>query len=154
MTRSHLIVLALLLSVGVNLLVAGTLLGRLSRQGESVPPPPMDWAARELPGAQRGAVRAALRERLPAVQPQRRALRESMQAIRRLATAEEFDPQAMRAALARQRAAQSAYQAVMHEAAVEVAASLPRAQRMDFLSRALQRDSQRRVRPGALPDRR
>jgi uncharacterized membrane protein len=147
MTRSHGIALALLLSVGVNLVVAGAFLGRLSRQGEPVPPP-MDWAARELPAEQRGAVRAALRERLPAVQPQRRALRESMQTIRRLATAEEFDPEAMKAALARQRAAQSAYQALMHEAAVEVAATLPREQRMALLGRALQREvPQHRRRP-------
>jgi uncharacterized membrane protein len=55
----------------------------------------------------------------------------------------------MKAALARQRAAHSAYKAVMHEAAVEVAATLPREQRMALLGRALQRDAPNRRRPPA-----
>lgn len=134
MNKQQTILLALVLSLAANLLIAGVLIGRASRPA---PEPPMAWAAQELTPQLRSEVRQRLKERAPRVRPLRAQMRDAMQAVRRLAAEDEFDPQAMRQALARLREAEAAYQAFMHEEVLNLAASVDREARLSILGRAL-----------------
>jgi uncharacterized membrane protein len=132
------LVIALLLSAALNLLIAGVLLGRWTR-GEAPQPPPLQWTARDLAPETRQQVRDRLQERMTDVRPLRAEMREASAAVRRAAVAEPFDASALRQALAELRRIQQQYQGVMHDSVVDIAAELPREQRLALLRQALER---------------
>jgi uncharacterized membrane protein len=124
--------------MAVNLLVAGVLMGRVGAK----PPeeaPPMAWAARELDPEVQQLVRRRMREALPNVRPVREEMRSASIELRRLMAADDFNPEAAKAALARMRAVTDRYQQLVHENLVELAAELPKEQRAALLRAALHR---------------
>lgn len=137
MSKRHLLVLALLLSVSVNLLVAGVLIGRVGRTPHA--PPPMDWAGRELDAQTRDLVRSRLREQQAAFRPLRREMVHATGAVRAAISATDYDPEVLAAALAQLRDVTGRYQKLAHDNLVNVSAELPREQRMALLRSALQR---------------
>lgn len=136
MNKQHLL-LALLVSLSVNLLVAGVLLGR-----RGAPPPeapPFAWAAQQLEPATQRLLRQRMRQQLPAVRPVRAEMSRATNAVRLAVDTPDFDPEALARALADMRTATSRYQQLMHEGIVELAKELPREQRVALARSAMQR---------------
>lgn len=147
MNNKSLLVVALLVSLAVNLLIAGVVIGR---KGAPPPePPPMAWAAQRMDAATQRLVRQRMRERLPVVRPLREAMRRANMRLQRVLGAEELDPQALADALKQLRDASVAYQAEIHANLVNLAAELPREQRTALVAAALSRE--RGMRPAAGP---
>ena len=144
MTRQTALLVALLLSVAVNLLVAGVFIGRHGAGAREAPP--AAWAARELPAEARLLVRERMRDQIESVRPLRLELREARLAIREAITAENYDPQALKDALARLRAIDGRYKGLLHDSVAEIAAELPREQRIALLRAAMRRNE-----PGGPP---
>ena len=139
MSKRWLLPAALVVSVGVNLLVAGVVIGKLSRGPGRGAPPPLTWTVESLPPAVRDEVRQQLRDHRDDVRPLRREMLSAMQAVRQAAAAEPLDAEALRTALAQLRGAQEGYQAFLHDNVVELAVRLPREQRLALLRQALGR---------------
>lgn len=148
MTRQTVLLIALLLSLAVNLLVAGVVIGRHSTGGREAPPGV--WAAQELPPEARRLVRQRMRDQIESVRPLRSELREAREAIRLAIVSEDYDPQALKDALARLRAIDGRYKALLHGSMADIAAELPRAQRIALLRSAMRRGAPG-GRPGAEP---
>ncbi|MEM1190806.1 MAG: periplasmic heavy metal sensor [Pseudomonadota bacterium] len=140
MTRNNALLLALLLSVAVNLLVAGIVLGRMGLERGHHEPPPAAWAARELSPETRRVVRRRMVEQLEAVRPLRRELRSAQSGVRRAVSAEDFDPQALKDALAELRRVTNRYQELLHNNLAEIAAGLPPEERSALVRAAMLRD--------------
>jgi uncharacterized membrane protein len=150
MRTSHWVGLALALSVAVNLLVGGALLGRLFRGPPG--PPPMAWALKDLDPALRESLRPRLRERLADAQPARRELRLSLRALGEALRQEPMDRAGASRALAGLRASGSRYQAVLHESLLDILAELP-AERREAAVGALLRGKGGALPPGTDPRR-
>ncbi|MEE4279386.1 MAG: periplasmic heavy metal sensor [Halieaceae bacterium] len=144
MTRHSLIVLALVVSTGINLLMAGIVLGRLGLGGDwqrsRHEPPPVAWAARELSPETRSLIRQRMRERLSEVRPLRQELRSAQLAVAQAADAEDFDRERLARALAELRGVSGRYEALLHDKLAALAAELPREERAALLRTALLRD--------------
>ena len=151
MRKSHGVGLALALSVAVNLLVGGALLGRLFRAPPG-PPPPMAWALKELDPAIRESLRPRLRERLADAQPARRELRLSLQTLGEALRQEPMDREGASRALAGLRDSGGRYQAVLHESLLDILAELP-AERREAAMRAALRGQGGALLPGTGPRR-
>jgi len=143
MTRQQGLIAALVFSTTLNLLVGGVLVGRLLDDSRRPGPPPMAWAARELPAELRGEVRAHMRERMSSARPLRGELREAARELRLQAQAEPVDREALGAALRRMREARGAYEAFMHESLLDVLEKLPPEQRLALLREVLHRRGHR-----------
>jgi uncharacterized membrane protein len=137
MNKQHVLILALLVSLAVNLLIAGMVLGRLG--GPRHGPPPMEWAGREMDPQTRTEVRRRLREQQDVFRPMRRDMVAASAAVREALAAEAYDPQVLAAALAEMREVTGRYQQLMHENLVAISADLPREQRLALGQAALQR---------------
>ena len=146
MQKSHWVGLALALSVAVNLLVGGALLGRQFRSPPG-PPPPMAWALRDLEPSLRETLRPRLRERLAEAQPVRRELRLALQALSEALRQEPMDRAAASAALAKLRDSGVRYQAVLHESLLDILAVMP-AERRKAAMRAAMRGGGGPLPPG------
>lgn len=140
MSKRNLLLLALLVSVSVNLLIAGVVIGRKGFEGHK-PPPPMAWASERLDPKTRAVVSARMRERLPAMRPLRARLRQTHEDVRQVLRADVLDSEALHEALRRMRDASAAYQAEIHNNLVDLAEELPASERMALISRALLRDT-------------
>lgn len=141
MNRRSLILGVLLVSLALNLFLAGLLIGRASRAPAKAEPP-MAWAAQSLSTQQRQRVRRHFAEKQDEVRALRQTMRKATGRVRKAATAEPLDKNELQDALAELRGVQADYQAFMHNNMAEVAASLPREQRMAFLRQALQKEEQ------------
>ncbi|GEM_PF-4640305 len=137
MSRQGFLIVALLVSLAVNLLVAGVVLGHWHHRDSR--PPPMAWATDSLTEETRQIVRQRMRSQFPKVRPLREAMRSAVQDVRQAAGAEPFDPAAMNQALEAMREVTAQYQDLMQENAVELAAQLPAEQRLALLRAVLQR---------------
>lgn len=137
MNKQTLLIVALLLSVSANLLIAGIFLGRLGGPPSSAPP--MAWAASKLQPELGQKVRRRMRAQAGEVRPLRQSIARAMAEVRKTASAEPFEAKALDRALAQWRSATSDYQAFIHENLVEVSADLPREQRMALLRAAMLR---------------
>jgi len=143
MTKRTALLGALIVSVSLNLLIAGVFIGRLGARAPG--PPPGAWAARDLSQDSRQIVRQHMRRDVDAVRPLRAEMRAAREAIRAAVETEPFDPAALREALARLRLAGARYQEFLHENIVEVAVRLPAGERAALVRVALDR-----ARPGDL----
>ncbi len=146
MSKQNLLLLVLIVSVSVNLLVAGVVIGRagVKRPPE---PPPAAWAAEQLDPATRQLVRRRMGEQMQTVRPLREEMRAATRDIRRAVSAEPYDPVAMADALARLRDVKGRYEALIHDSFAELSADLPKRQRVALLRAALERRMQGQ--PGA-----
>lgn len=151
MKKSNWVGVALALSVAVNLLVGGALIGRLFRAPPG-PPPPMAWALKDLDPAVRENLRPRLRERLVEAQPARRELRLALQALGQALRQEPMDRDGASRALARLRESGSRYQAVLHESLLDLLGELP-AERREAAMRAALRGKGGALRRGTGPHR-
>lgn len=155
MSKQTTIITALVISVGINLLVAGFLVGRLASDGGSRGDRGNGWVAQwldpsTLDPSTRKTLREAFKAHNKAARPARQRLVESQRSIRELLAQENFDPGAMRDALADLRAQMSQYQALRHEQMVTTLSKLPPEQRLRvyrFLSeRGLRKRGERKPR--------
>lgn len=146
MSRRNLLLGALLISVAINLLAAGVLLGRAGARPHSGPPPGA-WAAQDLSPETRRRVRQQMSARVDAVRPLRAELRRAHGRIRSAVEAEPFDPEALRAALENLRSVGDRYQQLLHDNLVDMAADLPSEEREALIRAALER-SRGGMRPG------
>jgi uncharacterized membrane protein len=151
MKKSHWVGLALALSVAVNLLVGGALLGRLFRAAPA-PPPPMAWALRDLDPSVRETLRPQLRKRLSEAQPARRELRLALQSLGQALRQEPMDRDAASRALSQLRESGERYQAVLHESLLDILAELP-AERREAAMRGAMRGKGGALLPGRGPHR-
>ena len=127
------IVGGLVLSVTVNLLLAGFVAGRLLEPRMN--PPHMDPtlalfpALRELPDARRAELRPLVREEFRKARPEMRRMMKAQRAINAALTAEPFSEAALSAALTDFRTALLASQEGSHAALVRLARELTPAER-------------------------
>ncbi len=138
MSRRTTLIGALVVSVALNLLIAGVLIGRFSSRHPPTPPPGA-WAAGELSAETRSRVREHMARQMESVRPMRRELRDAQDGIRAAVLAEPYDPEALKAALARLRSVTSRYQQLLHEGLAEIAAELPVEERGALVRTALER---------------
>ncbi len=146
MNKQSLVLLALIVSVSVNLLIAGVVIGRAGSK-RPPEPPPAAWAAETLESSTRQMVRRRMAAQTQAVQPLREEMRAAHQDIRRAVSAEPYDPAAMAEALRRLRDVKSRYEALIHENFAELSADLPKHQRVALLRAAMQRRMQGQAGP-------
>lgn len=154
MNKQQGLILALLLSVSVNLLVAGVVIGRGSLPRPPAPPP-MEWVARDLnPETQRTMMRA-LRSRQSEFRSLREDMRVATMGVRKALSAsnEDYDPRQLDAALGKMRDATLRYQELVHRSLVEVTADLPREERLAVARAAMARAQSGKL-PRMSPDRR
>ena len=139
MTRSTAVVAALLVSVSVNLLVLGIVIGRKSNAVQPEERAPMEWATRELDGNTKRLVQQEMRSRTADVRPIRRDMLVATRGVRKAITARDYDPAALDDALARLRDASGRYQEFIHGSLVSLSAELTREQRIALARAAIQR---------------
>lgn len=137
MNSRNVLLLALVVSVSVNLVIAGVVIGH--RGGPRGEPPPMLWAAQTLEPETRRLVRGQMRMQMPRVRPLRERVRRAHAAVQKAVMAENYDPEALGAALAELREAGGDYEAFVHANLVEMSAGLNEAQRRALVGAALQR---------------
>lgn len=137
MNRQHFLVLALLVSVGVNLLIAGIVIGRSGTPREG--PPPIAWAAQNLQPETRQLVRLRMRDQQSRVRLLRKDMQKATRAVRAAVSAADYKPQALSKALADWRAASQRYQQFIHDNLVEVSSDLPTSERVALLRAAMLR---------------
>ena len=113
-----------ILSLGLNLLVLGAVLGHAWRGGFDRGPPPLSWGLRSLSPEARAQVMPRLRENLQESRAHRRALRQAARAVEAAVGREPFDRRGLTDALTALRGATNAYQQQMHERALAVLAEL------------------------------
>ena len=134
MARRHWIAGLLTVSLAINLLWAGVLLGRWS-VGSTPPAPPMMWAFKGVDPETRAQLRPKLQATAAEIAPLRRAFRQSTREIRDIAAAEPLDEQALSSALEELREISQQYQVRVHRAALDVLPDLTRQQRLQVLRR-------------------
>lgn len=144
MANQRWVPVVLLVSLAINLLLAGVVLGRWTF-ADAARPPPMAWATREMDPEAQAQLRPLLRRTLARTQALRDQLRGVTRDIEQLISAEPMDQQAMERALTRLRRVSSAYQEAMHDAILQALPQLSIEQREQLLARLLR--SERPPRP-------
>ena len=148
MAKRHWMAALLIVSLGINLLAAGVLLGRWSMSG---PPPPMSWAFKGMDPETRAQLRPRLKETMAEIAPLRAEFRRAARKIRDIAAAEPLDSTALADALEELRQVSQRYQVQVHGAALEVLPELSSQQRLQVLRRVFESHVDRRAggrRPG------
>jgi uncharacterized membrane protein len=125
--RSRWVVAVLVVSLVLNLLAAGFIVGRLTGPPAVIAPDPTAGYGRMLrflPDERREAVSPMLRRQLRETMKGARTLRREHSAVFDALTADPFEPAALEAALAELRETLNATQETAHRALVELAGSL------------------------------
>lgn len=136
----------LVVSLAINLLIAGAVLGQWVKSQQHRPPATMGWAIESLDDVSRKQVHGVLEQIRPATQEVRHKLRQVHQALFRIARADVLDAAALEAELGALRDVSSDYQLLMHNAVVSTFPELAPEQRLAVLHRLIQRSD-------AAPDR-
>ncbi|EED34707.1 conserved hypothetical protein [Luminiphilus syltensis NOR5-1B] len=145
---------ALLVSLSVNLVVAGIVIGR--GVGGSERPPPLEWAIKPLDAEIREQLRPVLRAHMSDMRTRRASMRERNDTLLEVINTDPMDPQALEAALLALRQETARYQELMHGIVQDVVSDLPREQRQQVLGMLLHQRGERGVKPlrsGAEPSR-
>ena len=142
MAKRHWMAALLIVSLGINLLAAGVLLGRWSMSG---PPPPMSWAFKGMDPETRAQLRPRLKETMAEIAPLRAEFRRTARKIRDIAAAEPLDSTALAEALEELRQVSQRYQVQVHGAALEVLPELSSQQRLQVLRRVFESHVDRRA---------
>lgn len=130
----------LVVSLGLNLLVAGMVVGSALGHRKGDRPDPffgggMRPFVASLPQSQREHVRDRLRHNREAAREARQDLRRSAQGVRDAITAVPFDADALNAAFAAQRSVYDGIAASGHHALVEILAGMTEAERDQFIAK-------------------
>ena len=148
MAKRHWMAALLIVSLGINLLAAGVLVGRWSMSGQ---PPPMSWAFKGMDPETRAQLRPKLKETMEVIAPLRAEFRHTARKIRDIAAAEPLDSTALAEALEELRQVSQRYQIQVHDAALDVLPELSSRQRLQVLRRVFESRVDRRAggrRPG------
>ncbi|WOJ92097.1 periplasmic heavy metal sensor [Congregibacter variabilis] len=145
MNRNSLVLIALLISLALNLLIAGFIVGK--HRGSGGERPPMAWAVEQLSPETQRRIRGQMRDQLSEVRPLREDMRKAQAAVRKAVASEDYDPQVLALALEKSREVSERYQALIHKNLVEVSADLPREQRIALARAALQRGQHTKMPP-------
>ena len=116
-------------SIALNLLLAGLIGGHMLREGRHSPPP-LAWAFKEVPKAVREKAIPILREHSREVIAARRDVRQSERALRRLLQSETLTREELKVGLAEMRRSTANYHELIHEVGIDVLLSLDAKQRM------------------------
>lgn len=166
MTRRRLLILALFVSVAINLFFIGGVGYRMltfEDRGSARPlPPNLGWIIRDLPDQRRAQLADTIRAGAESIRPLRREVFASQRRVNELMAAEQFDSQALQAAFAELRQASDRYQQATQEQTVAILAELTPEERQsarEFVRRRGTRDGYSRDgyggpgRPGSGDDR-
>ena len=151
-TRSRVLMIALILSVLINLILIGGWVGRsmLASSHHRPMPDHLGWILRGLDEQERTALRPELRAHAREVFPLRREIRTAQKAFDEMAMQETVDKAALEAALTRLREASLAYQVSSHEQLVNILERLEPEDRnrvITYLNRRRPDDRQRQESP-------
>ena len=125
LTRSKLLIIALVVSIGINLLILGSMIGRELRQGPPTQTPPnLGWLMPDRKPSVRFKLCARLKENSANIGKLRNNIREAQQNFRKMAMAEPLDETAVRMALEEVRASHFAFQEMMHSEMVDIIGEL------------------------------
>ena len=116
-------------SIALNLLLAGLIGGHMLREGRHSPPP-LAWAFKEVPPSIKEKVRPMLREHGREVMAARRDVRQSERALRRLLQSETLTREELEGGLASMRQSTTDYHGLVHEIGIDVLLSLDAKERM------------------------
>ncbi len=116
-------------SLALNLLLAGLIGGHMLREGRHSPPP-LAWAFKEVPKGVREKARPILREHSREVIAARRDVRQSERALRKLLQSENLTREELAVGLADMRRSTADYHELIHEVGIDVLLSLDAKQRM------------------------
>jgi uncharacterized membrane protein len=138
--KTHWLVLALLVSIGLNLLVAGMLAGRALWGGPALAPMPLSlgWVIRDLDDETRTALRPRLIDHARQARPLRRDVHEAQREFNRLLQSEEVEQAELQNALNNLRQSADRYEKAMHDMMAEIIVGLEPDQRRR-IARFLQR---------------
>ena len=120
---------SVIVSIALNLLLAGLIGGHMLREGRHSPPP-LAWAFKEVPKNVREKVRPILREHAREVIVARRDVRQSERNLRKLLQSETLTREELEVGLADMRRSAADYHELIHEVGVDVLLSLDAKQRM------------------------
>ena len=165
MNRRRLLLLALFVSIAVNLFFIGGVGYRMARfedRGGARPlPPNLGWIVRDLPDQRREQLADEIRDGAERIRPLRRAVFASQRRVNELMAATEFDAEALQAAFAELRQASDRYQQATQDQTVAILAELTPEERQsarEFVRRRGTREGYSRdgyggpVRPGSPDD--
>ncbi len=161
MTSNRLIIIALLLSVALNLVFVGGIAYRANtvRETRTRPlPPNIGWLVRDLSEERRVELGPILSQSYDEIGPLRRSMTDAQRRINELMAAESYNPDALAQAFADLRQASDRYQVLSHEQTVALLAELTAEERQAaraFVQRRGPRDGFRRGNqggPGFGPD--
>ena len=116
-------------SIALNLLLAGLIGGHMLREGRHSPPP-LAWAFKEVPRSVREKVRPILRDHSREVIAARRDVRQSERALRKLLQSENLTREELAVGLADMGRSTADYHELIHEVGIDVLLSLDAKQRM------------------------
>ena len=116
-------------SIALNLLLAGLIGGHMLREGQHSPPP-LAWAFKDVPKGVREKARPILREHSREVIVARRDVRQSERVLRRLLQSETLTREELEVGLADMRRSTANYHELLHEVGIDVLLSLDAEQRM------------------------
>lgn len=114
MKNNRWLILALLISLGINLLVAGVVIGR-NIDGPHPARMHFEWLMNEVDEETRHKLRKNMHEQMKASREERRALRQAQKSLHQAIIAEPFDEQTLKSAMTEVRAASAELQQTMHE---------------------------------------
>ena len=116
-------------SIALNLLLAGLIGGHMLREWQRSPPP-LAWAFKEVPKGVREKARPILREHSREVIAARRDVRRSESALRKLIESETLARDELEAGLAKMRRSTADYHELVHKVGIDVLLSLDADERM------------------------
>ncbi|MDP5069351.1 MAG: periplasmic heavy metal sensor [Congregibacter sp.] len=145
MNRQSALLMALLVSVAVNLLTVGFVIGQ--KRGPQHERPPMAWVAEALSTETRRKVQGQMRAQAAQVRPLREDMRKAHMAVRNAVGAENFDSEALASALQQSREVSARYQVLMHQNLVTLSAELNKEQRAALARTVLQRGENGKMPP-------
>ena len=116
-------------SIALNLLLAGLIGGHMLREGRHGPPP-LAWAFKEVPDGVREKVRPILTKHSREVMAARRDVRQSEHALRKLLKSETLTREEFEVVLADMRKSSANYQMLIHEVGMDVLLSLDAKERI------------------------
>lgn len=151
MNKNKFILLALLISIGINLLLVGGMVYRLTgtpqfSMGRPFPPN-VGWMVRDLSEARQTELASTLEESAAEINPIRREMFEAQRSVNELMATENFDAEAVRQAFENLRNANMRYQALSHEQSISMMNELTSEERRiagEFVNRRGPRDGRPR----------
>jgi len=125
--KQRAVAIVLVISVAINLLLIGGIIGRVMSGGgpsARVVPDHVGWIVRSLDDERRRELRRDLIRHVRSARPLRQAMRDAQYAFERSVLADDFDAEKVRAALADLRRAHEQWQAASHEQMIDILARL------------------------------